>query len=94
MGINDMDDEIKEIAQENREGWVGLSLVAIVERGGKFEVHQHSVDGVAPVSKYKTARLAVSRVAQLLKTGPIAPQTHPEKVCIGKIGITPGIPEN
>ena len=59
--------------------------VMIVEIDGVFEVHDHSGASIAPPSSYNTARQAVARVAQLLRTGPVAPQTWPETACIGSI---------
>lgn len=45
--------------------------------------------GVAPSSAHPTLRKAASRLLQLLHTGPVAPQTWPEKVCIGSVAIEP-----
>lgn len=82
-----MDTEIREIARKTRDSWEGKNLVAIVEDGGLFQVHQHSAEGVAPMSGYLTARQAVARVLQLFKLGPVAPQTWPEEVCISSVSL-------
>lgn len=80
-----MDDEIAEIARENRESWAGKEIIAIVKDGDGYSVHQHTADSVAPSTSYPTARLAASRVLQLLHSGPVAPQMHPETACIGSV---------
>jgi hypothetical protein len=87
--------EIQQIARENREGWAGKALIAIVEESeGVFSVHQHFPDGVAPSSDYPNARAAVSRVMQLMRIGPVAPQTHAETACIGEIDTAPNPEES
>jgi hypothetical protein len=50
-----------------------------------FTVHEHSADGVAPPSTHGSRRLAASRLLQLLAIGPVAPQSHPEEVCVGYV---------
>jgi hypothetical protein len=65
--------------------WQKQKLWAIVETPAGFEVHEHSPTDVAPPSVYPTRRLAASRVLQLLGIGPVAPQSHPEEVCIGYV---------
>jgi hypothetical protein len=57
----------------------------ILETAEGYEVHVHTVDGVAPPSSYPNKRLAVARLMQLLGTGPVRPQTHPEVACIGHL---------
>ena len=59
----------------------------ILETAEGYEVHCHTVDGVAPPSAYPNKRLAVARLMQLLSTGPVRPQMHPESVCIGHVQI-------
>jgi hypothetical protein len=39
---------------------------------------------IYPTIDYPTKRLAIARILQLLDLGPVAPQTHPESVCIGE----------
>lgn len=81
-----METEIEEIARENLLTLLGKRFIAIEERDGEFVVRQHSEDSVCPQVSYPTARLAASRVLQLLGVGPVAPQSHPESVMIGSIG--------
>ena len=71
---------------ENRtnERWI------IVERNGQFEVHNHTVDGVAPTTIYPTKRLAAARLLQLLGIGPVAPQDHPEEIGITIVTLEEG----
>lgn len=38
-----------------------------------------------PTVRKPTARQAVARLLQLLDMGPVAPQTTPERVCIGEL---------
>lgn len=40
---------------------------------------------VFPTTHHATERLLASRFLQLLGIGPVAPQIHPESVCIGEI---------
>jgi hypothetical protein len=67
----------------------------IEEHGADFVVHTwHGLGwthgaGVGPTSSYPTLRLAAARLLQLLGTGPVAPQTWPEDVCIGEVTMTP-----
>lgn len=51
-----------------------------------WEVHEHTIDGVAPCSTYPTVEEAAARLLQLLgiKTL-ITPQSWPECVCISQI---------
>ena len=58
------------------------NVTAIIETEAGFEVHQWTADSVCPPSVYPTARLAASRILQLLGIGPVAPQTHPELATI------------
>jgi len=81
-----VDDEVEFIRSEN------LSRIAkahrtlmVVEIDGCFEVHDHTPTGVSPVSVYQSKQKAAARLLQLLKIGPVAPQTWPEVACIGKI---------
>ena len=80
-----MDKSIAEIAEETRKSWAGKKLWAIVEEADGWVVHQHSPSGVSPSTHYPTKREAIARLMQLLATGPIAPQMHPETACIGNI---------
>lgn len=84
-----MDNEIAEIARENREAWAGREVIAIVKEADGYSVHHHTADSVAPSSSYPDKRLAAARVLQLLHVGPVAPQSHPETACIGTVSITP-----
>lgn len=61
----------------------------IVEEADGYSVHEHSWDGVAPPVTYPSPRLAVARLMQLLRIGPVAPQMHPERACIGSVALEP-----
>lgn len=80
------DRDIEDIRQENfnRIAKAHRTLM-IVEIDGKFEVHDHTPDGIGPPSVHQSKRAAAARVLQLLKIGPVSPQTWPETVCIGSI---------
>jgi hypothetical protein len=66
--------------------WVGRKVWAIVDLpNGQFQTYMQSHDGVAPPSEYPTLRKAAARLLQLLATGPVAPQTWPEDVCVGHV---------
>jgi hypothetical protein len=81
-----IEEEIEHIRQENLSR-IALAhrTIMIVEIDGKFEVHEHTPTGIAPVSDYPTKQKAAARVLQLLHIGPVAPQTWPEAVCIGTV---------
>lgn len=58
----------------------------IAETDDGFEVHEWTVDGVAPWFTYPVKEAAAARVLQLLGIKhAIAPQSYPESVCIGYI---------
>jgi hypothetical protein len=80
--------DIAEIAAENRDSWAGKQLYAIVEDGDGWTVHAHDAENVSPSVRYPTGRAAIARVMQLMKVGPLAPQTHPEEATISKLSVT------
>lgn len=77
--------DIDEIKSEHYEKNRSKPIFAIVQDGDELGVYQQTKDSVAPYIKYPTSRLAAARVLQLLGLGPVAPQDHPEQVCIGHI---------
>jgi Uma2 family endonuclease len=89
----------EEIAQIKREHFARLAgsrqVWLIEEAGGQFTVHHWTGPdwingpGVAPQSDYPTLRKAAARLLQLLRVGPVAPQTWPEEVCVGVINREP-----
>jgi hypothetical protein len=88
------DETITQIKQETFDVFkTSRAVYFIEERGAEFIVHQWTGDeaqhgpGVGPPSSYPTLRKAASRLLQLLGTGPVAPQTWPEEVCIGTVAI-------
>jgi len=75
--------EMREIQADNARWMAHKSFVAIVEDGGQFVIVQHVEDGSSfPHTRYPNRRAAASRVLQLLGIGPVAPQIHPEKICV------------
>ena len=80
--------EIEDIRRENfkRIARAHRTLM-IVEIDGQFEVHDHTPNGIGPTSTHLSKRAAAARMLQLLKTGPVAPQTWPEEVCIGSVDL-------
>lgn len=82
---SDLDPEIVEMQDDFLENNRRRPRWIILETAAGYEVHVHTVDGVAPPSCYPNKRLAVARLMQLLGTGPVRPQMHPERVCIGSI---------
>lgn len=81
--------QIEQIRQENfKRIATAHRTLMIVEIDGQFEVHDHRLDGIGPPSTHPTARTAAARILQLLKTGPLAPQTWPEEVCIGSVDVS------
>jgi hypothetical protein len=78
--------DVPTIQREHFACWIGRKLWAIVEMpNGNFQVYEQSEDGVAPQSEYPTKRKAVARFMQLMRVGPVAPQTWPEEICIGRV---------
>lgn len=80
-----MDEEIVQMQDSYHEKFRRLHRWIIVEDVDGFTVHEWTIDGVAPPSTYPTARLAASRLLQLLRLGPVGPQDHPEDVCVGTV---------
>ena len=59
-------------------------IIAETEDG--FEVHEWTVDGVAPWSTYAAPISAAARLLQLMGIKhAVVPQAYPEEVCIGFI---------
>lgn len=55
---------------------------------GSFVLDESDDSGNSwPQTKKTTARQVVARLMQLLEIGPVAPQIHPEEVCIGEVTI-------
>ncbi len=87
-----IDDEIASIKCETFERFKNSRRVWIIEEcDGEFVVHTWSGTdgrygaGVGPPSSYPTLRKAAARLLQLLHIGPVAPQTWPERVCVGMV---------
>ena len=92
--MSDPEAEIAEIKRETFDKFTDSRQVWIIEeRGADFIVHQwHGGDwqhgsGVAPPTVYPTLRKAAARLLQLLGTGPVAPQTWPEDICVGSVTL-------
>lgn len=79
-------DKAMEIRREYHEQWLRQKVWAISENDdGTFRVHRHNDGGVAPPHDYPTLRKAAARMLQLLEVGAVAPQTWPERTCIGYV---------
>ena len=76
---------LEEIRAAHSERFAACVRWFIVEIDGQYEAHEWTPTGVAPPSTYPTRRAAVARLMQLMRVGPVAPQTHPEEACIGEI---------
>lgn len=60
--------------------------IVVEEPSGRYSVHEHSAEGVAPPSDYPTAQEAGARVLQLMGvTVGVLPQSWPEEHCIGTL---------
>jgi len=57
--------------------------LALTETADGWTVSERRGESVYPQTSYPTARLAVARILQLLDLGPVGPQKHPERICIG-----------
>lgn len=91
------EEQIAEIKREHFARFQNSHQVWFIEEvGGEFVVQQWHGDrwkhgaGVAPSSSYPTLRKAAARLLQLMGTGPVAPQTWPESVCIGEATMEDG----
>lgn len=70
-----------DLQRRHRESWSGQQLYAVTVLGGFYAVHEHTPDGgVCPVIEYATPQEVIARLMQLLKSGPVDPQTWPERV--------------
>ena len=87
--MTDLDPQIVSIQNDFLEQTRRQKRWIILETAEGWEVHFHTIDGVAPPSSYPTKRLAAARVLQLLGIGPVAPQDHPEDVCVGYVAKEP-----
>lgn len=86
------DHEIAEIVAEHQAAWAEKRRWVVVQEPNGFTVHEHMADSVSPTSRYSTVELAAARLLQLLGIKKsIAPQDHPETVCIGKVSVTEDI---
>lgn len=81
------DPEVLQIKRDWARSVEGAKLIAIEERADGWVVHQHTADSVFPPVLYPNKRLAAARVLQLLHIGPVAPQSHPESVCIETVEL-------
>lgn len=64
--------------------------IIVEESNGTFTLHHHDHQNVAPAFNYPTKRAIMARLSQMLSIGPVAPQIHPESVCIGNITMEDG----
>jgi hypothetical protein len=58
--------------------------LTIEEKCGEWLVGMEDGENIWPTTSYSTKRLAMARVLQLLDLGPVGPQMHPERICIGE----------
>lgn len=85
--------DITTIKQGHWDGYKSLEVWAIIEFADGWGVYWHNAQSVGPTVRYPTKRLAAARILQLLGIGPVAPQDHPESICIGEITPDPGAPD-
>lgn len=77
--ISNMQDEWNKSWRDKRR-WI-----IVEEEDGTYSIHEHMKDGVAPPITKPDARLVAARLLQCLGCGPVAPQCHPEEICVGHI---------
>lgn len=82
--------EISTIKQEHWVAYRDREMWAIIELPDGFGVYWHNAESVGPLFMYPTKRLAASRILQLLGIGPVAPQDHPENICVGTVTLDDG----
>lgn len=76
---------IRQMQDEWHDSWRAKRRWIVVEEADGYSIHEHTADSIAPPFTYPNKRLLASRFLQLLGVGPVAPQTHPEQVCVGTI---------
>lgn len=80
--------DVAEIKRENYAAFIDREMWAIIDLpNGRFGVYWQSAGGVGPTTEYNTKRQAVARLLQLIGTGPVAPQTWPEEICVGYVDM-------
>ena len=78
--------DIAEMQREHEDRLRSTRRWIIAETDDGFEVHEWSVDGVAPWAVKETKESAAARLIQLMGIGhAIVPQAYPESVCIGTV---------
>jgi hypothetical protein len=78
--------DIPEIQRQHEERLRATRRWIVAETEEGFEVHEWSVDGVAPWAEKATKEEAAARLIQLMGIKhAIIPQAYPERVCIGSI---------
>lgn len=88
--IEDLENQVDATCGDIKQGYIpaltkGSVIFLEALPQARWRVHEWTPDSVFPPIEYPTKRLAAARVLQLLQVGPVAPQTHPEEVCIGSI---------
>lgn len=83
--MEDYYNQITEIQAKWNESWRDKKRWIIVEEDDStYSIHEHTKDGVAPPCVKPDKRSIVSRFLQLLQISPVAPQTYPEEICVGR----------
>ncbi len=77
--ISDMQDGWNKSWRDKRR-WI-----IVDEEDGTFSIHEHMKDGVAPPCVKTNKRELAARFLQCFGVGPVAPQDHPEEICVGVI---------
>ena len=78
--------DIAEMQREHEDRLRATHRWMIAETEDGFEVHEWTVDGVAPPATKDTKEAAAARLLQLMGIRhAVIPQAYPERVCVGTI---------
>jgi len=65
-----------------------MTKYTITQTEDGFLLGEERGESVFPQTFKPTSRTIVARLMQLMRIGPVAPQTEPEDICIGTVWIT------
>jgi hypothetical protein len=78
--------DIEQMQREHEDRLRRTRRWLIAETAEGFEVHEWTIDGVAPWAEKATKEEAAARLLQLMEIRhAIVPQAYPERVCIGSV---------
>ena len=79
------DSEIEAMADHHWELGRGKHRYLLIDLGDHWTLREMTRDSVMPPCDKNTPREIAGRLLQLLQTGPVAPQSFPEEICVSEI---------